>query len=646
MSVRNWLKKMSILPILLVMCFNSFASEEQFKHARTLQRNGEYSKAIEAYKEYLTTPIEKSDLKDKELFFYTEALVQLMNTYQSMGKPEECITTLKELFKSARTLQGECLRDYYSVLGYALSRTEAMKEAEETMLKVFILPLYNATPERYFRDYAYAAAVFYSNPDYQREVINWCQEALRQAELSQNTSGAQWVKTMLGTLYKKNGELISALELFEQSRREAEKRGDDLGILNSLHSLTDLMLYWRIPEYANTFATEAVRVERGMATKNPMVSAQTYINKGRALHQLGEQDSAHYYTEQARRLCKTLPYNSGMVDVNLLHGSILMAMGGDSLHTGIIELEQVIKQGTPINRAKAYHKLAQIYLRDERGDMAEPLLDSLHRLLTPDDEKVYIDVDYEPILNYYLKHNNHAKLEQYTKLMLEKQKIFEQRRLNFRLVESLIKLQTEQQKHVSHIEHLILTNKRLWLLIGLTVALIIAAIIVASLSVQRRRLKIQIKRTEERLTSLVQELNQSNDEKEEITQEITQEIKDLLQHHENRMELETLTPYILKEEGETKFRQCFELLHPLFLHHMREKVPTITRREELLSMLIVLKQDNKAIAELLAIAPRSVLMLRHRFRQKIGMATELSLEEFIENIMGQHNNNQQNTPEQ
>ena len=217
-----------------------------------------------------------------------------------------------------------------------------------------------------------------------------------------------------------------------------------------------------------------------------------------------------------------------------------------------------------------------------------------------------------------------------------------QRRLNFRLVESLIKLQTEQQKHVSHIEHLILTNKRLWLLIGLTVALIIAAIIVASLSVQRRRLKIQIKRTEERLTSLVQELNQSNDEKEEITQEI----KDLLQHHENRMELETLTPYILKEEGETKFRQCFELLHPLFLHHMREKVPTITRREELLSMLIVLKQDNKAIAELLAIAPRSVLMLRHRFRQKIGMATELSLEEFIENIMGQHNNNQQNTPEQ
>ena len=70
-------------------------------------------------------------------------------------------------------------------------------------------------------------------------------------------------------------------------------------------------------------------------------------------------------------------------------------------------------------------------------------------------------------------------------------------------------------------------------------------------------------------------------------------------------------------------------------------------------MLILLKQDNKVIAELLAIAPRSVLMLRHRFRQKIGLATEYSLENFIEDTLQggetstevtseQSNNNAQN----
>lgn len=50
-------------------------------------------------------------------------------------------------------------------------------------------------------------------------------------------------------------------------------------------------------------------------------------------------------------------------------------------------------------------------------------------------------------------------------------------------------------------------------------------------------------------------------------------------------------------------------------------------------MLVALKQDNKRIAELLAIAPRSVLMLRHRFRQKIGIASEYSLENFIEGLL-------------
>jgi DNA-binding CsgD family transcriptional regulator len=98
--------------------------------------------------------------------------------------------------------------------------------------------------------------------------------------------------------------------------------------------------------------------------------------------------------------------------------------------------------------------------------------------------------------------------------------------------------------------------------------------------------------------------------------------------------LETLAPSILLKQGESRFRQRFELLYPLFLPRLRELVPTITRREELLSMLILLKQDNKEIAELLAIAPRSVLMLRHRFRQKLGLVPEQSLEDFIENIIG------------
>jgi DNA-binding CsgD family transcriptional regulator len=437
---------------------------------------------------------------------------------------------------------------------------------------------------------------------------------------------------MLGSVYKRNGQLNKALELFQQSKEEALARKDELGVLNSLNSLIDLFLYWDIPEYANIYASEAVHVEKTMKEENPMVSAQTYINKGRALHELGRADSVLYYAEHARKLCQSLPYNSGMVDVDLLHGCVLTQKSGDSLLMGINKLQQVTQQGTTINRVRAYYQLAHTYLRNEQNDMAEVALDSMYMLLNQSDSPVYLHLDYEHILDYYLKTGNHDKVEKYVRLMLQEQRIFKEKSLNFNLVCSLVDLQTEKERHELKILQLHQKNQRLWILIGLAIFFGVISVIVVFLFRLKRYHIIQMRKADERFAMLAQELNQSNVEKEKITQEIREFLKD----HDNRQELETLTPFILKEEGEVKFRQCFELLYPLFLPRLREKVPSITRREELLSMLIVLKQDNKEIAELLAIAPRSVLMLRHRFRQKIGMATEYSLENFIEDTLGVH----------
>ena len=620
----------------MLICGNVLANETLFKEAKGLQREGKYDEAIAGFKGILTQSTVAEMLTDEQLFYYTEALVQLMNSFQSKGEVEACIATLHEVYNASPLLQNECLRDYYAVLGYALSRTESMSKAEDTMLRVFTLPLYRATPERYFRDYAYAAAVFYSNPNYQKEVIGWCREALIQAELSENASGAQWVEAMLGSIYKRNGNLNEALELLHKCRTEAQQKGDSLSELNSLHALTDLFLYWDIPEYANICATEAVRLERSITAKNPMVSAQTYINKGRALQQLEEIDSVPHYTEQARRLCEALPYNSGMVDVNLLYGSYLTNKGGDSLHIGIQELQRVVQEGTAVNRARAYHQLAQTYLKAKDTERAEAMLDSLHTLLTQSDSPMHIGVDYEPIMNYYLSTHNQQKIEQYVGLLLLEQQALKEKRLRFNLVESIVQMQTEQKDQKLKMVQLELTNQRLWFSISMAVAVLVIAIVAIVLLLYRRRSKIELKRVNERFAELSEELTKSNSEKEKITQGI----KEFLKDNDNRQEIETITPFILKESGETKFRQCFELLYPLFLPRLREKVPSVTRREELLSMLIVLKQNNREIADLLAIAPRSVLMLRHRFRQKIGMNTEYSLEYFIEELLGvEHSSN-------
>ena len=625
-----WIRCTLILHILMIACCSAFAGENLYRQARELQREGKFDEAIETYKAYFAEPVNANDLSTRELEMHTDALVQLMNTFQSKGEPDACIEALQEVFKSSRLFQHELLRDFDSVMGYALSRTERMKEAEATMLKALALPLYSANPERYFRDYAYAAAVFYSNPDYHGEVINWCVEAIHQAQLSDNTSGKQWVTAMLGAIYKKDGDLNRALALFLQSEEEAKARKDDLGVLNSLNSLVDLFLYWNIPEYADLYATKAVKQETDMKIKNPMVSGQTYINKGRALHQLGKMDSILFYTDHAKMICRSLPYNSGMVDVNLLEGIYMTEKGGISLEPGIQQLQNVIREGTATNRAKAYHQLAQTYLKMNQTKKAGIMLDSLHTFLKQNDSPVSVlHIDYKPILDHYIKMDNREMVDQYVQMILKEQKGLKENRINTELVGAIVDFQTEETLKEIEILQLKETNKRLWLMNYLAIAVIVIILAVLFILYEKRKHHQQMKKADEKVEYLVEKLNESNIEKDKMAQEI----EDFLKDTDRRQELETLTPHILKESGETKFRQCFELLYPLFLHRLRDKVPSVTRREEVLSMLIVLKQDNKKIAEYLAIAPRSVLMLRHRFRQKIGMDTEYSLENFIDDLL-------------
>lgn len=214
-------------------------------------------------------------------------------------------------------------------------------------------------------------------------------------------------------------------------------------------------------------------------------------------------------------------------------------------------------------------------------------------------------------------------------MMLQEQQAVKERRLHYNLIEAIVESQTEQQRDEMKLVQLEQANQRLMFLICIVLSLIIISVVVAILLYQRKMHKSHIRKSDNKLATLSQELKQTNAEKEMMSQKFDEIMDDM----DSRQELETLTPSVLQKKGESKFRQRFELLYPLFLPRLRERVPTITRREELLSMLIVLKQDNKEIAELLAIAPRSVLMLRHRFRQKIGMTADFVLEDFIEEIL-------------
>ncbi|MBR5014137.1 MAG: hypothetical protein IKY16_05980 [Bacteroidales bacterium] len=106
-----------------LICCTCFAKDSLFQNARKLQHEGSFDEAIEAYKDYLSHPVEDDELTGKQICMYADALVQMMNTYQSKGEPDACISALQEVYDASSALQEECQRDFYSVMGYALSRT-------------------------------------------------------------------------------------------------------------------------------------------------------------------------------------------------------------------------------------------------------------------------------------------------------------------------------------------------------------------------------------------------------------------------------------------------------------------------------------------------------------------------------------------
>ena len=139
-------KVIIVFGTLMLVASACFANDTLYKEARALQSEGKFDEAISIYQIYLSRTNADGSLTGKQLVTYADALVQLMNSFQSQGEPVACISALQETFDVSPVLQNECLRDFYSVMGYALSRTENMKDAEQTTLKALSLPLHDPFP--------------------------------------------------------------------------------------------------------------------------------------------------------------------------------------------------------------------------------------------------------------------------------------------------------------------------------------------------------------------------------------------------------------------------------------------------------------------------------------------------------------------
>lgn len=183
--------------------------------------------------------------------------------------------------------------------------------------------------------------------------------------------------------------------------------------------------------------------------------------------------------------------------------------------------------------------------------------------------------------------------------------------------------------------HRVVNHLRFGLLIALTV---IAALITYVIIARRlRRLHAQNEMTEHKLDETRREVvshNLAMTEKDNLLQTIVRNVHLLesdgrITRADARALDADLRVHLSGRQDWDAFCRAFETVHPSFVEQLRENNPNLTEGDIRLAVYIRTGMTSKQIARMLQLQPTSVKMNRHRLRERIGLSSDESLEDYL-----------------
>lgn len=602
---------------------------EQYKEAAMAQSAGDYDKARTLYDKILHTQTSDHATNDSLLPVASRAITQIMNVYQSQGKPEECIDYLKRLQKSKDVITGDlCRRDISVILAYAMSRTDAEKEAAEEMDRALRMPLHAPTPERLFRDYGYATAVYYCVPERKDDVNKYGRMALQQIMKCNNRAGESWITSILGMSYIRNGELGNAVNIFKQSYDNAALRNDTLSMGNTLNLMSNVMINWNLYDYANDYATRAINISHSLRDKNPKICSNILTNKAYVMLKFGYADSCATYLDQAQKYVKDMPYNSGNSDIELVRGELL-AQNPATRAEGIRMLRRVVADATSGISTKAGYTLARELL--EHGEYAEgeEALNNTIKTMSINTSPILAEEIYEFTLDYYVTKGDNAKILQLAKLFNNANKTVAISDVIKQTAESIVKFKVQKSIDDSDMEQMNSDTKRRFIIIYGVLALILAAGIAAVMPIKHKHDRMRRQYAGQLLDNIAARMEQAARERQQTGH---------LPYDQSRISTTTgALDFSMKEKHEKEyeaiFRNAFKKLYPYFTARLHTAAPSITREEELLAMLIAIGLDNAQIKKVMCKSASSVRMERYRLHAKMNTKHENCIEKDLADML-------------
>lgn len=565
------------------------------------------------------------------------SLVQILNCYSMMGAPLECIAEFRHIVEQPTpAVKRYLMPDAYAILGYALSRNNESKAASQAIDKAMEADIDSIPVSRQNLIYSYAAAACFEIPERQRDVIEWCEKGVEIAARGKDATGMQWLSSVLGSLYQRTGEVSKAIDMFRKSYTVAAEVHDPYAGVNSCVMLCDLYLTYNTPGLADVYATEAFRmIETAGTFDYPKMKGYALLMKGRVMSQQNRPDSAMHYWNLADSVFSTLPYDSGMADLET-------SMGEMGVHDTVPQMpvaqaighlaNVVDKSVVAETRARAFYLLAEGYNVTGQHRRCEACLDSMVYLLNITERPLYVEKAYHFGLDYYLRKGDKAKIELFSRKLNQELELFYNRKTYDSVVGQMLQFQADKNDAQMRAAEAELSRKnaqlRYYVLLSLLLSLLLILAVV--FIVNRRRLyRMKSIIAKQRIDSLIENLHEANKRSDEMEKRLNSITSD----DDDWQRFATLTPQALRKEGEVRFRERFACLYPQFLGRLREMAVSVTKREEILAMLIALEQNTDQIADVMCIARASVNMMRHRLRQKMNLEKAQSLEDTLKALV-------------
>ena len=615
-----------------------------------LYQQKEYD-SIEHLCEHLLCAMPENPKKTPDLCYLTGWIIShYYNALMLQEKREGCSRLTDSLLRSSNPFYTQTMRPDLLAETAKFHQIENRIDKVDSIGRLFLDLPSTGDPRRDTRAWHSVALMLeYStiDPAIPTRLMEYAAKACRQANGKVGNEGG--IYSYMGYIYWKNGQYESAMASIQESIDWNEAHPHAIGD-GPMHTYCYLsQLYSTLELHKKALETNALAIRCSQEMDNWMLE-EMYRLRAISFHKAGEADSALCWVQKALEVTpqSTAQFMLPLLRMNRLE--YMYAAHPDSIGFQLDECKGIFPDTTAVSDIVPKTHLLAFYgmaLLEKQGHEREGIAyieQSYQNFLSGNHFEGIVQTG-DRLIRAYLQTGMSDRIKQvYPAYIAARDRLLKQQSINA-AIGANIRYETgrKEQENRTLAAEVSLKQRTLiftWLLVGL-----LAAVLVVGGLYLRQRQRYLRRVSDARLSQISgllqaqQELSQHNaslTEELHLTANELSEVSSRLDSVSKQKATSTIrvkiSTEILNSDMEAEFRRSFTAVYPDYLPALHQLSTDMTSTDELIAMLLLLELSNNEIALTLGISKNGVNKARSRMRQRLGLKSEVVLEEFLKNI--------------